>query len=225
MGAKQLITMRFDGTIKSWDDVRGFGFIEPAQGGQDIFVHIKAFNGLRERPQAGQQVSFEIELGPQGKKRAVDVKLFREPALPTRHRVQRAAPAPRGAGTLFTIPAFSVVLLLGYVLGHPPRWLPWCYLLLSGLTFMAYAFDKSAARKGAWRTSEQTLHLLALFGGWPGALLAQQMLRHKSSKREFRSVFWLTVGLNVLGFVFIASPYASELFVQGVQHLSSALRG
>ena len=39
--------MRLDGTIKSWNDERGFGFIEPTQGGPEIFVHIKAFSGLR----------------------------------------------------------------------------------------------------------------------------------------------------------------------------------
>ena len=35
--------MRFDGKLKSWNDDRGFGFIEPLQGGQEIFVHIKSF--------------------------------------------------------------------------------------------------------------------------------------------------------------------------------------
>ncbi|RZI78674.1 MAG: cold shock domain-containing protein, partial [Rubrivivax sp.] len=49
--------MRFDGIIKSWNDDRGFGFIEPAQGGQEIFVHIKAFKGLRGRPQPGQRLT------------------------------------------------------------------------------------------------------------------------------------------------------------------------
>jgi uncharacterized membrane protein YsdA (DUF1294 family) len=47
---------------------------------------------------------------------------------------------------------------------------------------------------------------LALAGGWPGALLAQQVLRHKSTKREFRQVFWATVLLNVVGFIVLASP-------------------
>jgi uncharacterized membrane protein YsdA (DUF1294 family) len=102
------------------------------------------------------------------------------------------------------------MLMLGYVLGDPPRWLLWSYIGVSAVTFIAYALDKSAAQKGEWRTSEQTLHLLSLAGGWPGALLAQQVLRHKSSKQEFRSVFWFTVGLNVLGFMFIASPYAKQ---------------
>lgn len=55
--------MRFTGTLESWDDDRGFGFIEPDRGGQDIFVHIKTFSSLRGRPQPGQRLSFEIELG------------------------------------------------------------------------------------------------------------------------------------------------------------------
>lgn len=202
--------MRFDGTIKSWDDERGFGFIEPSQGGQDIFVHIKAFSGLRERPQPKQRVSFQVEIGPQGKKRATNVELVRAkrtPPTPTR----QSRPAQSGTATLFVIPVFGLILLLGYVLGHPPRWLPWAYLGVSAVTFLAYASDKSAAQQGAWRISEKTLHLLALFGGWPGALLAQQMLRHKSSKQEFRAVFWATVVFNILGFMFLASPYAPQV--------------
>jgi uncharacterized membrane protein YsdA (DUF1294 family) len=75
------------------------------------------------------------------------------------------------------------------------------YLSLSLAAFMAYAFDKSAAAAGRWRTAEQTLHLIALAGGWPGALLAQQVLRHKTSKPGFVGVFWITVGLNVVALV------------------------
>jgi uncharacterized membrane protein YsdA (DUF1294 family) len=70
------------------------------------------------------------------------------------------------------------------------------YLLISLLTFVIYAKDKSAAEKGSWRIPESTLHFLALIGGWPGALLAQQVLRHKSKKQPFRFVFYLTVLLN-----------------------------
>ena len=70
------------------------------------------------------------------------------------------------------------------------------YCLLSLLTFGLYAIDKQAARRGRWRTRESTLHLLALCGGWPGALLAQRWIRHKSRKAAFQLRFWLTVLLN-----------------------------
>jgi uncharacterized membrane protein YsdA (DUF1294 family) len=80
------------------------------------------------------------------------------------------------------------------------------YLAASAACFVVYAFDKSAARAGRWRTSENTLLLMGLACGWPGAVLAQQWLRHKSSKPSFRARFWVTVGLNVGGFVYLASP-------------------
>lgn len=70
------------------------------------------------------------------------------------------------------------------------------YGFLSLLTFVLYAVDKQAARRGRWRIRESTLHLLALCGGWPGALLAQRWIRHKSRKAAFQLRFWLTVLLN-----------------------------
>jgi uncharacterized membrane protein YsdA (DUF1294 family) len=73
-----------------------------------------------------------------------------------------------------------------------------------------YAVDKSAARKGARRIPEKSLHLLSLAGGWPGALVAQQKLRHKSSKQAFRSVFWVTVLVNCGAFMWLLSPTASD---------------
>ena len=82
------------------------------------------------------------------------------------------------------------------------------YLSLGIITFAVYAWDKAAARRGAWRVPEATLHVLAVLGGWPGALAAQQVLRHKTRKQPFRTVFWFTVGLNsaalALGLTFLA---------------------
>lgn len=78
--------------------------------------------------------------------------------------------------------------------------------MASTVTFITYAMDKSAATRGSWRTPESTLHMMAVAGGWPGALCAQQLLRHKSSKAEFRAVFWATVALNALGFVVLCTP-------------------
>jgi uncharacterized membrane protein YsdA (DUF1294 family) len=88
---------------------------------------------------------------------------------------------------------------------------PALYIVASLFTFIMYAVDKSAAREGAWRTQESTLHLLSLAGGWPGALVAQQVLHHKSRKRSFRSVFWLTVLLNCGVFVWLLTPNGTDM--------------
>jgi uncharacterized membrane protein YsdA (DUF1294 family) len=70
------------------------------------------------------------------------------------------------------------------------------YVAASVATAIAYGKDKSAAQSSAWRTPERTLHALALMGGWPGALVAQRVFRHKSGKPSFRFAFWATVILN-----------------------------
>ncbi|MBC7376643.1 MAG: DUF1294 domain-containing protein, partial [Burkholderiaceae bacterium] len=77
---------------------------------------------------------------------------------------------------------------------------------MSLATFIVYFGDKRAARLGRARVSETTLHGFSLACGWPGALLAQQLLRHKSSKPAFRRMFWATVAVNVFTFALLATP-------------------
>lgn len=195
--------MRFEGSLKTWNDDRGFGFVEPDQGGQEIFVHIKAFPAGAGRPRLGQRLSFEIEVGAQGKKRAKSVQFLRSPA-PRRSR-RGEAPAQWGAAPALAIPAFIAIFVWATLAWPVPRWAAPLYLVASGVCFIAYAIDKSAARRGAWRTPESTLLMLGLACGWPGGLLAQQLLRHKSNKPSFRAAFWATVVLNVAAFAALAS--------------------
>lgn len=75
------------------------------------------------------------------------------------------------------------------------------YFLMSAITIIAYWIDKRRAIKGAWRTKERTLHLLALAFGWPGALLAQRALRHKRRKAQFVAVTWTTAVIHVLAWI------------------------
>ncbi|WP_017220190.1 DUF1294 domain-containing protein [Moritella dasanensis] len=77
-------------------------------------------------------------------------------------------------------------------------WLGYSYVVLSIITLLVYGKDKWAAKRQAWRTPERTLHLLALLGGWPGALLGQKLFSHKISKISFKRIFWLTVVGNLL---------------------------
>lgn len=73
---------------------------------------------------------------------------------------------------------------------HMPVLWAWLFAI-NCITLAMYAYDKRQARRGGWRVPERALHLLAFVGGSPGALAAQQWLRHKTVKRSFQLVFWL----------------------------------
>lgn len=79
-----------------------------------------------------------------------------------------------------------------------PAWtlIPAAYLLMSLLTFFAYAIDKRRAALNQWRIRERTLHALDFLGGWPGGLAAQRLLRHKTRDTRFLFIFWCTVVLH-----------------------------
>ncbi len=70
------------------------------------------------------------------------------------------------------------------------------YAVLSIVTFAAFASDKRAAKRGRRRTPERTLHALELACGWPGAVLAMRLLRHKSSKRPYRTALWIIIAIH-----------------------------
>lgn len=203
--------MRIDGVLKSWNDERGFGFIEPLHGGQEIFVHVKSFENRKGRPQIGQSLTFEVEMSSQGKKRAKRVQFVQVKG----RRLQREidSPAQWGTASYFAIPAFLVLFVAVAQLWRIPSWVAGIYLATSVLCFVAYAIDKSAAVGGRWRISEDTLIFFGLAGGWPGAIVAQQVLRHKSNKASFRSRFWASVVVNILGFIALSSPLFSLLRV------------
>ncbi|MEN0108245.1 MAG: DUF1294 domain-containing protein [Pseudomonas sp.] len=76
---------------------------------------------------------------------------------------------------------------------HQQIWALVLYPAASLLAIVLYGHDKHRAMAGEWRTPESKLHLVELLGGWPGALLAQQLYRHKTRKVDFQLVFWAIV--------------------------------
>ncbi len=72
---------------------------------------------------------------------------------------------------------------------------------MSLVTGVAYVLDKRAARLGRPRTPENVLHALELLGGWPGAFVAQRVLRHKTAKTAYQIVFWLIVAAHATAWV------------------------
>jgi uncharacterized membrane protein YsdA (DUF1294 family) len=65
--------------------------------------------------------------------------------------------------SLYLTALFFIAIITGYILTYIPQTLLLFYLALSLVTFIVYAIDKAKAKKGAWRTQESTLHLLALY--------------------------------------------------------------
>jgi uncharacterized membrane protein YsdA (DUF1294 family) len=116
-------------------------------------------------------------------------------------------PTARG-GALRYLPI--VLFVLAYLAVNAvwpiPLWVAGIYLAASIVCFLVYAADKSAAVANRWRVSESVLLLWGVVGGWPGAIVAQQTLRHKTQKASFRSAFWVSVLANLVVFAIFATP-------------------
>ena len=190
--------MRIKGKISQWDDAKGFGFIQPMLKGERVFVHIKALQNRTRRPVLGEVVTYSLGKDEQGRLQAQDVTFAGE-----KHRIKTAKTASKAP--LLLVLGFAGVLTLALFFGKLPLYVLVAYALLSVLTFIAYWLDKRKAQARRWRTPESTLQLLALLGGWPGALLAQAYLRHKSQKRPFLVVFWFAVVVNLIALSWAAS--------------------
>ncbi|NTV71689.1 MAG: cold shock domain-containing protein [Azonexaceae bacterium] len=108
---------RIDGKLKTWNDEKGFGFITPANGGQDIFVHISKYPRQGGKPVIGEALSFEVALNADGKKNAVNVHRSAQ-AKPARSKPSRGAPRsePGSKGSFFgTLLSVCLVAALGYM--------------------------------------------------------------------------------------------------------------
>jgi uncharacterized membrane protein YsdA (DUF1294 family)/cold shock CspA family protein len=193
------LKMRHQGKIANWKDGQGFGFITPNDGGKQVFVHIKSFDSRQHRPIENDRVTYELGTDAKGRVQAERVAFAGE-RLPW-------APAFRPRHVSLTVAGVFLMLLTGAaILGMLPFLIIGFYFVASAVTFVAYALDKSAARRGQWRIQESTLHFLGLIGGWPGASAAHSLLRHKSKKLSFQIGFWITVAVNCSVLGWLLSP-------------------
>jgi len=183
--------MRFVGRLEEWNDDRGFGFVTPNGGGARAFVHIKAFEQRARRPAVGDLISYRPKPDALQRLNALQVR-FVETTSPVQSRRKDWFPRKMAGGF------FLAVVVAAAYLGKLPPFVALIYVAMSVITFFAYWLDKSAARANRWRTRENTLHVLALLGGWPGALIAQGRFRHKVRKESFLMAFWLTLVTNLV---------------------------
>lgn len=190
--------MKKAGRVKTWHADKGFGFIDVHADTKDVFFHVTALQTRSVTPKPGDRVSFEFGKGKDGRIQALNVAIVG---------------APKSQSDASCWPVIAGLAALGLIfggafVGYFPRQAGIVSLLVSVITFFAYADDKTRASRNTWRTPETTLHLLALCGGWPGALAAQQLLRHKNRKRAFQVTFWGTVAVNVSAMVLWQSVIA-----------------
>ena len=111
------------------------------------------------------------------------------------------------AASLAALAVFALLLAFTALTRGVPLWLAVLYTGASALCFVLYAVDKAAAVNGRERIPESLLLWPGLVGGWPGAMLAQQWLRHKTAKWTFRLRFWLTVVANLALLAWLALPH------------------
>ncbi len=192
--------MRAQGKITKWNDLRGFGFVSPLEGGQRVFLHVSAFPTGSRRPTEGEFISYTLGTDERGRLCATQityvVSYAKRPGVRTQTRNAELI-----AGCVAA--AFLGVVALLAIVGR--LWWPVAcvYIVTSIAAYSAYKHDKEAAQVGARRTNEWTLITLGLIGGWPGALVARHRFRHKTKKVAFRVGYWLSVGLNIAGLAWL----------------------
>ena len=163
-------------------------------GGTRAFTHIKAFKQRSRRPVNGDIIVYEVEQDRNGNHRACNISLLKDHKA---KRLRANKPTSQRKRNVIVLSIFSCALALFPLSGQLPSTVPTFYGALSMLTLLFYGIDKWAAKNDMWRISEAKLHILSLLGGWPGALLAQQMFKHKRSKSVFMRVYWVTVLVNL----------------------------
>jgi len=185
---------RYQGKVTSWKDEQGFGFITPNSGGKQVFVHITAFSNHHRRPSANEIVTYEVTKDVNGKLKAERVLYIDEPGR-----------SKDGSLLLLFAIIFLLCMAISAYAGKLPLWVLGLYLMASSWTLITYRLDKMAAKRSHRRTPEKTLHLLALIGGWPGAIIGQKLFRHKSKKLSFQVTFWATIILNCAALAWLLS--------------------
>jgi len=196
--------MRLKGKLIKWNEDKAFGFIVPNGGGEHVFIHKTALSNRKRTPKVNDVITFSITKDKQGRYCADDATFSGE-------KLKKKQAKSASKFSIYLSVIFLGLIVAAFFMDYIPKNLVLLYFGASIVTFIAYASDKSKAQRNAWRTPESTLHSLALIGGWAGAAIAQQTLRHKSQKRDFRTVFWLTVIVNCGTLAWLMSSNGAHL--------------
>ena len=212
--------IRNKGKILKWNDDKGFGFILPSDidSKKNIFVHIKSFSDKRLRPAEGQQVTYTVQKNNDGKESAIKVSRSTDHIVRNKdysnHNKNINSTNKRintnntqlDFKTTQSIPPLYIIIIVSFVAflfhfsieGKLPPLVIVIYIAMGIITYYIYSEDKDMAINNERRISEQRLLALSLFGGWVGALIAQQKFRHKTQKISFQISFWTVVFFDIV---------------------------
>ena len=201
--------MRRQGKIAKWNDERGFGFISSSEGGDSVFVHISSLPRSDRRPSVNEAVSYTRAFDSHGRPQAIDVRFIAGSGSAPTMKIPRPGIAVPFAFAMSFLIALGALVAVGWL---EISWLA-LYYGMSLITYGVYSGDKTAAQNAGRRTPESTLHLMSLVGGWPGALIAQVLLRHKTRKPSFLVEYWFTVIVNCVALGVIVGKGVSPVKV------------
>lgn len=194
------------GKLIKWKDERGFGFIRPVDGSQEVFLHISEVKDATRRPQEDDMIYYHCVIESDGKVRACNAFILgaRNKSTPSSSRAKPSDTIVSGF-PIVEVVLLSLVPLVGaihftWTTRNPIPLI--LYPVMSLVTYALYVDDKSRAKRKDWRTPERTLHLCELAGGWMGGFIAQRILRHKNQKESYRIAFWVIVIVHYVGWLF-----------------------
>lgn len=176
-----------NGIVVKYDPERGFGFIRVPGQENDVFVHasdVKDGGALG----VGMKASFSIELTEKG---------------PRARNVTLKGMGKSPAEVFLGLAACLVLFIMSAVpIHYDLSWLTGYVIAINAVTLAFYGYDKRISGRRATRVPEFVLHLLALLGGTPAALLGQKLFHHKTAKPSFQIVFWSIAALQLLALLF-----------------------
>jgi uncharacterized membrane protein YsdA (DUF1294 family) len=158
-----------------------------------VFVHVRNVEGHKNL-HPGQRVSYHLTRTDKGPA-AINVQAGSVLGIPYLKY------SLIGLGT-----ALLLLFGLASAMNRPTSFALWLVMWVAALslvTFGIYGYDKAQAQNNGPRVPEAVLHLLGLLGGTPGAFIAMRMFHHKTSKRSFQTVFWLTVAVQLVVLVIL----------------------
>ena len=149
--------MRYKGKLIKWNANKAFGFIELNVGGPDVFIHKTALLNRKRTPQIDDIITFSMAKNKEGQYSARDATFLGE-------KLEKKVLKKPSMLSIYLSFLFLVVITIGYFTGQFPQKLLLGYFCISIITFLVYAFDKSKAQRGVWRTKESTHYLPSQIG-------------------------------------------------------------